>query len=237
MRRNVVPRDPDFIAQQQAAALARGKAIEQAGDLYIAWRDYTESAAAFEQLTDTAPLRQAASAIASQKAVRDGAKHQRQEFDEQADLTADITAAFAGFHLLSPNLTDSIDNAKKQIRNLREAAAREKRPDKALVYRRAVAQVFVHAMEAGIERLEAKETTLAKDYFLLAAEANPDAPGAFVNLAIAQTMDNNRKAALESLRLAKQKSPDRTGFIAFLQSEPSFNKLRDDPDFRQLLAN
>jgi predicted esterase len=236
MKTGVVPRDADFIAQQRDAALARGKAIEQAGDLYIAWRDYNASAATFEQLTDATPLRQAADALASQKTVKDGAKRQKQEFDEQADLTADISAAFAGFHR-SSNLTDSIDSTKKQIVRLREAAAREKRPEKALVYRRAVAQVFVYAMEAGIERLEGKETTLAKDYFLLAAEANPDEAGPFANIAVAMVMDNNRKGAFDALRQAKQRSPDHVAFAAWLQSEPTFQKFHDDPDFRVLLSN
>ena len=47
------------------AALDRAHALEQAGNLYIAWRDYNESAATFEHLVDTTPFLQAASTLAA----------------------------------------------------------------------------------------------------------------------------------------------------------------------------
>ena len=236
MKTGVVPRDADFITQQRDAALARGKAIEQAGDLYIAWRDYNASAATFEQLTDATPLRQAADALASQKTVKDGAKRQKREFDEQADLTADISAAFAGFHR-SSNLTDSIDSTKKQIVRLREAAAREKRPEKALVYRRAVAQVFVYAMEAGIERLEGKETTLAKDYFLRRPKRILTWPA---RSRISQSRWSwiiTAKARWMPCGRLSRRHPTMWRSPRGLQSEPTFQKFHDDPDFRVLLSN
>jgi hypothetical protein len=205
--------------------------------LFYAWREYNQAAAIFDGLADVAPLRSAAKTLASQKAVREGPKRQQHDFDEQADLTADLSAAFAGFQQLSPNLTASVSNAKQQISNLREAAARQKNPEKALVYHRAVAQVFVHAMETGIERLDAKETTLAIDYFLLASEANPDTPNPLRNIAIAQAMANNRKGTLDTLRQAKLKVKDMPPFLEWLKSEPTFAPFRDDPQFRQLLTN
>jgi dienelactone hydrolase len=237
MKKDTAPHDVDFVTKQLDAESARASSLEQSGNLFYAWREYNQAIAIFDGLADTASLRTAAASLSTRKDTHEGAKHQQRDFEEQADLTADISAAFAGFRQLSLNLSASVNNVKQQISDLRQVAARQTRPEKVLVYRRAVAQVFVHAMEAGIDRLEANETTLAKDYFLLASEANPDVPGPLRNIAIAQAMDNNRKATFDALRQAKSKVTDVPPFLEWLQSEPAFSRLRDDPQFRALLAN
>ena len=43
-------------------------------------------------------------------------------------------------------------------------------------------------------------------------------------------------AALEALRHAKQKTKDPAAFSTWLNEEPAFAKLREDPQFRVLLA-
>jgi hypothetical protein len=50
-------------------------------------------------------------------------------------------------------------------------------------------------------------------------------------------MSNNRKAALEALRQAKSKVTDLPNFREWLQSEPAFSQLHDDPAFKALLTN
>jgi hypothetical protein len=90
-------------------------------------------------------------------------------------------------------------------------------------------------MEAGNDRLEAKDITLAKDYFLLATGADPDSLWALNSLATARALGNDRKGTLEALRLAKSKTKDPAAFTAWLQAEPAFAKFREDPQFRSLL--
>jgi dienelactone hydrolase len=237
MKKNLAPRDADFIAQQRDTEIARAKAFEQSGNLFYAWREYNQAIAIFDGLADVAPLRAAATSLASQKDVRDGPKRQQHDFEEQQDLIADIAGAMANFRAVTSDLAGQVIATKQKIANLREAAAREKKPEKAIVLRRALADVFVQAMETASDRLDAKELTLAKDYYLLAAEANPDSPAPLRNIAVAQAMDNNRKAAIETLRQAKSKVKDMPPFLDWLQSEPTFAPFRDDPQFRALLAN
>jgi predicted esterase len=98
MKQSAEPRDDNFIAQQHQAALSRAHTLEQTGDVYAAWREYRQSASTFDQLGDDAlasPFRQADSTLASQKAVREGAKREKQEFQEQDYLTGDISAGLA----------------------------------------------------------------------------------------------------------------------------------------------
>jgi dienelactone hydrolase len=237
MKKDLTPRDADFIAQQRDAEASRAKTFEQSGNLFYAWREYNQAVAILDGLTDVAPLRAAAAALASQREVRDAPKRQQHDFEEQKNLIADIAGAVANFRPDNQSLATDFTTTKQKVVNLREDAAREKKPEKAIVLKRAVADVFVQAMESGSDRLDAKEYSLAKNYYVLATEAMPDSPNAFRTLAICQAMDNNRKAALESLRQAKSKVKDMPTFLDWLQSEPAFTPYHDDPDFKALLAN
>jgi len=236
MKQHLEPRDDNFIAQQQSAALARAHALEQSGELYSAWREYRQFAATFDKLTDVTQFRQAAASLANQKAVREGGKREKQEFAEQDSLTSDISAGLAALRQLSTNLTDSLNHTRQKIIKLRDGAAHEKHPEKVRVLRRAIAGVLVEAIEAGNDRLDAKDVTLAKDYFQLATEADPDSLWALNSLATARALGNDRKGAFETLRQARSKTKDPVAFSAWLQQEPAFAKFRDDPQFRSLLV-
>ena len=237
MKKDVTPRDADFIAQQRDAEVARAKSFEQGGNPFYAWREYNQAIATFNGLLEIAALRAVATSLGSQKDVREGHKRQQRDFDEQLDLVSGITAAMVSFPTLNSDLAATVSATKQKIASLRDTAAHEKKPDKAIVLNRAVAQVFVHAMETGSEQIDQKQYALAKDYYLMAIEAMPDSPNPLRNLAYLQALDNNRKGALEALRQAKAKVTDMPHFLEWLQSEPAFAPLRNDPAFHALLAN
>ncbi|MBV9887596.1 MAG: hypothetical protein JO119_13705 [Acidobacteria bacterium] len=237
MKKDIAPRDPGFIAQQRDEEISRAKSLQQSGNLFYAWREYTQAIAIFDGLTDVTALRSAATSLASQKDVRHGAKRQQHDFEEQYNLVADIADAMANFRGLTTGLAGAVSATKQKVANLREAADREKNPEKSIVLRRALADVNVIAMETGSEQIAEKRIPLAKAYFQLAAEAMPDSPNPFRTLAIAEAMDNNRKAALEALRQAKLKSTNMPHFQEWLQSEPAFANFHDDPAFQALLEN
>ena len=236
MKQSAEPRDDHFIAQQQQAALSRAHTLEQSGDTYMAWREYRQSASTFDQLGDVVQFRQSASSLASQKAVREGAKHEKQEFQEQEYLTSDISAGLVALRQLSTNLTDSLAGTQHKIVALRESIAHETRFGRIRVLRRAIAGVFVEAMEAGEDRLGAKDITLAKDYFLLAVDADPDSLWALNSLATARALGNDRKGTIETLHQARTKTKDAAAFVTWLQQEPAFARFRDDAQFRSLLV-
>jgi dienelactone hydrolase len=235
MKQTLEPYDENFIGQQRTVALTRAKALEQSGDPYAAWREYRQSADTLDVLGDVGPFRQAIASLANQKAVRDGAKHEKQEFAEQDNLTNDISAELIALRQLSTNLADTLNDIRQKISNLRESATHEKHPEKNRILRRAIAGVFVEAMEAGNDRLEAKDVTLAKNYFQLATDADPDSLWALSSLATARALGNDRKGTLEALRQAKSKTKDPAAFAAWLQAEPAFAKFREDPQFLSLL--
>ncbi len=264
MKQNREPRDDSFITAQKAAAVARAQALEQSGQLYEAWREYRQAMATFDGLSDTASLHQAEAALAQQKAVHDGAKREAQDFQEQSRLTNPIYSGLAALRddasksapqaappqAVTPSRerssalgnsagdavsrSDIFHQTEQQIVDLRQRSVSEKHEDKQRVYRRALTGVFISAAELGDESLEAKNYRAAKEYYLLATDANPDSVGALKELAKARALDGDRKGTLEALRQAGAKAKDPAAFSAWMKDEPAFAKLRDDPQFRAL---
>jgi len=237
MKESRVPQDQSFIAAQRDAVIARALTFEQSGDFLAALREYRQAAATFDGLADTTQFQKAAASLAGQKAVRDAEKRQQHELEEQAALTADISAGLNSLQRPRTERAGLQSQTERRIIELREHAEHEKRPEKSRVIWRAVADVFAQALETGFLRLADNDAPAAKDYFQLALTAQPDSLWALHSLATACALTGDRKGALEAIRRSKEKSEDRSAFSEWLQGEAAFDKLRQDPQVRLLLAN
>lgn len=235
MKQGREPRDLAFVNEQAAEIEQRAKALEAAGDPYAAWKQYREAADTFDGLSDATPFRERATALENEKSVRDAAKREQQEFQAQADLIAHIYSGVAALLTDAPH-SDARSAIESRISALRAAAENEKNPQKLRVDRRALSGIFVGLMETGQERLDAKDISHARVYFELASVADPDSVWALRQVAVARAANDDRKAAFESLRRAKEKSKDPAAFSAWLKDEPAFAKFSDAPEFRALLA-
>jgi predicted esterase len=231
------PRDSTFVNEQAAEADKRAKAFEAVGDMYASWKEYRQAAETFNGLdgVGAASFRDRAAALEKEKAVRDGAKREQQDFEEQSTLSADIDSGLASLRQYA-NRSELQSQVEEQIYQLRGRTEREKNPQKLRVDRRALSGIFVEAMETGEERLDAKDVKLARAYFELASDADPDSVWALRQVAVTRALDNDRKGAFDSLRRAKEKSKDAAAFSAWLKDEPAFAKFSDAPEFRALLA-
>ena len=236
MQESREPRDQSFVAVERQAFGARAQAAEQSGDVYTALREYREAAAAFDGIADTAAFQREAARLATQKNVRDAEKRQKRELEQQATLTSDISGALNSLGQTPTDQTGLQSQTERRIIDLRERAEHEKHADKARVLRRAVADVFAQALEAGLDRFASKDAGLAKSYFQLALAAQPDSLWALHSLAAACAASGDRKGALEAIRRSKERSEDLGAFSTWLQSESAFDKFRQDQQFR-LLAN
>ena len=119
-------------------------------------------------------------------------------------------------------------------RDLRLRAEREKKPERVLVFKRALAGVFIGSLESGRDALDKKDFRRAESYFACATEANPESEWSFRNLAIARASSGDRKGALEALRSARQLTKDLPAFSDWLKQEPAFSQLRSVPAFLAL---
>jgi dienelactone hydrolase len=229
-------RDVAFIAAQASQAEERARAMEQSGDLYTAWKEYRQAARTFSGIADDAAFRGRVEALAKEKTVREGTKGEEREFTEQRELTADISSGLGALGQNSSSRTDVRFQVEQQIVALRGRAEHEKHAEKQRVLKRALAEVFAQAMEAGRERLDAKDAALAGDYFQLACDGRPDSLWALSNLAVAKAVEGNRKAAMETLRHAREVTKDFSAFADWLKEEPAFAKYRESADFQALLS-
>ena len=226
----------DFIKVQASEAERRARNLQLAGDPYGAWKEYRQAAETFDGLGEAPTFRERAVAMEKEKAVRNGAKREQQDFEEQSRLSADISAGLAALRQDDPIRADSRNDVERKIFELRSRAEHEKNPQKLRVLKRALAGIFVEAMETGQERREVKDFSHARTYFELAAIADPDSVWALSQMAAARVLDGDRKGALEALRHAKEKTEDPAAFSAWLMDEPAFVRLRDTTEFRAMIA-
>jgi dienelactone hydrolase len=229
-------RDVAFIKSQAAEAEKRAKNLELAGDPYGSWKEYRQAAETFDGLGEAPAFKEHAVAMEKEKAVRDGAKREQQDFEEQSRLSANISAGLAALRQDAPNRADTRADIERQILELRSRAEHEKNPQRLRVAKRALAGVFVQAMETGQARLDAQDISRARICFELAVNADADSVWALSQVAAVRALDGDRQGALDALRRTKEKSKDPSAFSAWLMDEPAFAKLRETPEFRALLA-
>jgi predicted esterase len=226
MRANREARDEAFVGSQLKTAVSTAEKQSANGEQLSAWRQYKQIAATYEGISDVGALKDRAEELGRQKSVQEALKHERNDFEDQQNLSDQVLAA------LQTKDTGEVPHPEDEarvgldIRGLRQRAESEKRPERAIVLKRALAGIFVGAIETGNDELSKKEYASAARYFSAAAEARPDAEWPLRQLAMAQALDKNRKAALETLRKAKAKARDAGEFSRWVESEPAFAELR-----------
>lgn len=228
-------RDDSFIAAQAAEESDRAHALEQSGDPYFALEEYRQGAETLVGLTDVSALRARAMALEQGKAVREGAKREKLEFEDQDRLSREISSGLASFQEDQVHRAEIRASLEHQITDLRVRTEHEKHQEKLRVLKRALAGVMVDAVQRGLELLDEKKTGEARDYFDLALIAGPDSTWVLSNAAVARAMDGDRKGAIAALRQAKSHSIDPARLVAWMKDEPAFEKLHGSPDFTALL--
>lgn len=234
MKNGLEERDTSFVAAEAARETQRAGALEQSGDLYAGWKEYRQASEMLAGLADDTTLRARAEALEKDKAIREGAKREKQEFEDQAQLTEAIFTELSALQENGPEIRREVE---RQILDLRGRTEHEKRPEKLRVLQRSLAAVLGVAMDTGIvQLLDKKDVRRALEYFELACDANPDSVWALTELAVAKVSTGDRKGALQALRHARSKTKNPAGFTAWLNEEPAFVKLRGTPEFETLLA-
>ena len=234
IKSELTPTDDSFLRDQLAESEARADSLVQTQEVLSAFREYSQIVATYEGLLDVRGVRAKLDALGKEKSFRDALKQETADFEEQDRLTAGISAALStsSSAIAAAAITES--SAEEQIRSLRERAAHEKRQRQALVFKRALAGVFIEAMELGSDALDHKNYPLAIRCYRSATEANPQSEWAWENLAVAHANNGTSKEALSALRRARAVAPDTTRFLEWLTREPAFDRYHASPDFRDL---
>jgi len=248
-------RDQGFIDAQFTKARDRAVGFEQASDLLSAWREYAQIAATYDGLADVSAIRAKAEELGKSKAVRDAVKREGNQFADQARLTADITAAIVGPGAEvvgvpalgagmaggprttgEPGVRENSHGVSEEIAHLRQLANEEKRPERARVYKRAVGEVFITAMESGSGFLEAKSYARAVAAFEAATVAAPNSEWAWSQMAVACAHVGKNKQALNALKEVRRVTADVPGFQEWLKTEKAFERVRLTAEFQSLIG-
>jgi dienelactone hydrolase len=237
MKTGRADRDDSFIAGQAAKEAERARQLEQAGDLYAAWKEYRQAAESIDGLGDNAALRARVRELEKDKAVREGAKREKREFDEQKQLSQDLYDGLAALQNDQENRQELRRGLSEKISDLRNHTEHEKREEHRRVLERALAGVLVLAMETGLARLEQKDSHRALDYFELGCDADPNSVWAQSNVAVAKAMNGDQKGALEALRHARANTKNPERFAEWLKQEPLLANLRGTPEFQAILES
>ncbi len=228
-------RDDSFVSRQVVMETERARQLEQSGDLYAAWKEYRQAAESIEGLGEGAALRARAVELEKNKAIREGAKREKRDFDEQEQLSRDIYSGLGALQDYQDNRQEVRRIVSEKITDLRNHTQNEKREENRRVLRRALAGVLGQAMETGLARLEQKDLPRALDYFERACDADPDSVWALSNVAVVKAMNGDRKGTLEALRHARASTKNPERFAVWLKDEPAFAKFHGTPEFDALL--
>lgn len=229
---NLEPRNDAFVAGQFAEAKGRAARYEASGDLLSALREYRQIAGTFSSLDSVAETRAKVDALEKDKAVRDAAKRERNDFEEQERLTQEVFAPPANVRSDDANRTDTAIRAEAAhqtldlIRALRSRAQSEKKPERARILQRALAGIFVSSVESGENAFEKKDYSVAVQNYACAAEANPQADWIQRELAVARALSGDRKGALKALTAARDSAKDKNEFQEWLRQQPSLPPLQ-----------
>jgi dienelactone hydrolase len=235
MKAKLVPPDDVFIRVQFAQSEARANSFAQSHDSLNAFREYSQIVATYDGLLEVSSIRAKVDVIAREKSLKDALKQESRDFAEQAQLTAGISAALSAPAISATDPAASDPSATEQVRLLRERTEREKQPQKALVLKRALAAVFIEAMEFGNAATDHKDYPLAIRAYRSAAEANPQSAWAWQSLAAAEASINARKETLNALQHARGLAKDKSQFTEWLNHQSAFDRYRASPEFQSLV--
>jgi len=220
------PRDNNFLTSQLNVAMSRALRMESSGDLFFAYREYRQIEATFASSPEITPVQLRVGALQKDKAVRDAAKHERADFDEQERLTQQIFAPLAGAAVNETTSAEATGKTLDLIRGLRSRAQSEKNAERLLVLKRALSGVFIGFVESGNGALDARDFPAAARDLACAAEANPESDFIYRQLALARVLAGDRKGAAKALTMARGNAGDKGEFQEWLRSQPLLSALQ-----------
>jgi poly(3-hydroxybutyrate) depolymerase len=232
MKSDREPRDDDFVQTRFRKSTAYAEGLEKDGKALGAWREYSQTVTSYDSLADVGPLRAKAQSLGMEKAVHDSLKKERDDFEEQGRLTANIESGLAAGRSGDPEASDPARDAVEKTRQLRSLTEQERHPDRNIVLQRALSGVLVLSMETGFRLLEQKDYPRAVRAFSCAAQADPSSQRAWSNLAVAQALSGSRKETLAALRQARDLTQDKSAFTDWLNQEAAFDRYRSSAEFQ-----
>jgi hypothetical protein len=227
-------RDDAFISGQLPKFVAQVDQFEKEGEAYFAWQVLRQTIAAFDGLLDTSSLQTRAAALEKNSAVAAGKKHEKDDFEQQLHLEEVIFDITERIRRSETDRRNVEEEAVAQIDLLRSRAQHEKNPEKKRVEERARAGVFAFLIETGEPLMDSRDQQLGRIFLELAVQARPELPWPHLSLARCQMKLGNKKAALQSLKRAKEAGLSAQELFDFVDSHAEFAPFATDSAYKSL---
>jgi tetratricopeptide (TPR) repeat protein len=230
------PRDPALVASLFERASARAAAFQGRGEVLDEQRELGALVRDFDGSADTARARRRLNELMASPAYHKAIERERSLIDEQSRVTSDLQQDLARLgQAESEQHAEVVLRATRDANGLRRGLASAKEPGRRLVYERALAQVFIEAMESGRNALRQGHTDSALELFEIASALRPEAPAPLVARAQAQTLAGRRQEAVRALRRALELGLAPEELARVIESNDAFARLRGDPEIFALL--
>ncbi len=253
MKNGRLPRDEQFIASELALALQRAQVLADSGSVYYALQNYTEDADIFQGLTDTRKLDEHAAVLRTNPDALEGSEREEKQIDEQIRLQNKILSILQLMHKPKPKWLTSgqLNNydaggftygelrnqARDAIRRLEKDLENENRREKRLVLDRARGVVFVSLMETAKFDLDSNDLQIARDFFELAAEAQPAMYGPRVSLARCLVRMGEKEESIHELGRARELGLSPQELVDLSKQLPELSPMIGDPEFQKLIQD
>ncbi len=236
MKDGLRPRDNAVITAELQAAIEREKKREAAQPLY-ALQEYKETAAEFNGLADTAPIKERIAALENSEPVHAAQKQEKADLEKEKKITTDIFQS-----------TDKLRNARREderefradamsrISGLRHDADKEKKPELQRVLMRAVGSVYMAMMETSSELMDKHDYRPAEFYLQLAGLARPDWSWTYLRLAECHAEMGDNKNVVKDLMKARETGSSVDEISKLVKSNPKIAKLVDDAQMQKIAA-
>jgi dienelactone hydrolase len=226
--------DAAFIELLQSRREAEANDAAKRGDAIAELNAYRSLVSDFRGLKDISQFEQKLTALKTSSALKAALKKEQGQIAEQAVLTSGISAKINA-------LADTEDAENRgalsgqistEMRLLKDRGAHAKTEEERLVHLRAYRAVWAQGIETGQAEFESRHFERAELYFRLMAETDDDS-WPYLLLAETQTAMGRKKQALKDLREAVKRGLRNT---EILENDRNLNALRNEPDFKKLIA-
>ena len=229
IRAGTKPMDKAFIDAHFQSGIDRAKASEAANDLIGAYLETRSLAVDFKGWQDTAALEKKAAELKESKEYRKALKAEERVITRHQQLLTQILRLARD--LDGSGRQEALASLRGSIAELRTKEAAAQDSEERRVARRVLREANVQAWERSAVEREKKNYAGAALNLELASLIDPDNPELLYRLAGLYALANDRGRAVSCLKKALEKGlADR----ARLGTDPSFDSIRERPDFRAL---
>lgn len=230
-------RDENLIESAWQRKLQQASALEDAKQIYDAYRIYLALADTCRGLRDVAPTQQKISQLRDSPNVKAAIRDEQQQIRKQREMENNIGALLAAHEQTTEDATNEGLGPETSLRgmfaDLRKRAGQTEDSGERRVARRVLEGTFIGLFEQGTNQLQTqKRYPAAVLTFTWATEVNPDRAGPFFYLAWAYAGKGDKKQALRALQTAVDK-----GFsdLSAITGNKAFDLVREDSQYQQII--